>query len=276
MNGAGPTWNGRTGKGHLAVTLPYEGAVVVVTGASTGLGRAIAVGAAQQGARAVVINYASSAAAAEETAALVRAAGAEAVVVQGDVAEDGDCRRIAQAAARFGRIDSLFNNAGLTRIAAYNDLDALSADDFLHIYRVNVVGAYQMTRAARPLLEASDRAAVVMSSSIAGVTGGGSSIAYSASKGALNNLTLSLARALAPKIRVNAICPGFIDSPWFDKHGTPGTTARLREVIAAKTPLQQASTPDDIAGSALFLGSPAARHVTGETLLVDAGMHLNG
>lgn len=276
MNGAEPTWNGRTGKGHLAVTLPYDGAVVVVTGASTGLGRAIAVGAAQQGARAVVINYASSAAAAEETAALVRTAGAEAVVVQGDVAEDGDCCRIAQAAAAFGRIDALFNNAGLTRIAAYNDLDALSADDFLHIYRVNVVGAYQMTRAARPLLEASDRAAVVMSSSIAGVTGGGSSIAYSASKGALNNLTLSLARALAPKIRVNAICPGFIDSPWFDKHGAPGTTARLREVIAAKTPLQQASTPDDIAGSALFLGSPAARHVTGETLLVDAGMHLNG
>ena len=255
--------------------LPYQDAVVVVTGASTGLGRAIAVGAAQQGARAVVVNYASSAEAAEETASFVREAGAEAIVVQGDVAEDADCRRIAQAAAGLGRIDALFNNAGLTRMVPYTDLEGLSGDDFLHIYRVNVVGAYQMTRAARALLEASDRAAVVMSSSIAGVTGGGSSIAYSASKAAMNNLTLSLARALAPKVRVNAICPGFIDSPWFDKHGKPGTAAMLRDHMAATTPLKAYSTPEDIAGSALFLGSPAARHVTGETLLVDAGMHLS-
>lgn len=253
---------------------PYDGAVELVTGGSTGLGRAIAVGAAEQGARAVIINYASNAAAAEETAGLVRAAGAEAVTVQGDVGEDADCRRIAATAALFGRIDALFNNAGRTRIAAHGDLDALDAADFLAIYRVNVVGAYQMTRAARSLLEASDRAAVVMTSSLGGVIGNGTSIAYSASKGALNTMTLALARALAPRIRVNAICPGFIDTPWFEKHGAYGVEA-MREHMRAATPLQAASTAEDIAPSALFLGSPASRHVTGETLIADAGLHLN-
>lgn len=253
---------------------PYADAVVVITGASTGLGRAIAVGAAEQGAKAVVVNYASSRAEAEETARLVRAAGAEPILAQGDVGQDEDCRRIVTAAERFGRIDTLFNNAGTSRIASYGDLDALDADEFLRLYRVNVVGPYQMVRAARALLEASDNAAVVMTSSIAGVTGGGSSIAYSASKGALNAMTLGLARAVAPKIRVNALCPGYIDSPWFDKLGYAGGKENLREHIARTTPLKAASTPEDVAGSALFLGSRAARHVTGETLLVDAGLHL--
>jgi len=257
------------------MTAPYADTIVAITGASTGLGRAIAVGAAQQGAKAVVINFASSVAEAEETARLVREAGAEAILVQGDVGEDATCRAIAAAAEPFGRIDALFNNAGTTRIVPYNDLEALDGDEFMRIYRVNVVGPYQMARAARTLLDASDRAAVVNSSSVAGVTGGGSCIAYSASKGALNNLTMALARALAPRIRVNAICPGFIDSPWFDKLGYPGGSAGLREHIAATTPLKAASTPEDIAGTALFLGSEAARHVTGETLLVDAGLHLN-
>lgn len=252
----------------------YDDAVVMVTGGSSGLGRAIAIGAAEQGARAVIVNYAGNRAGAEETADAVRAHGAEAIVVQGDVAVDADCRAVAGAALTFGRIDALFNNAGLTKAAKYDDLEALSAEDFLGVYRVNVVGPYQMVRATRTLLEASDRAAVVMTSSIAGVTGGGSSIAYSASKGALNNLALALARALAPRIRVNALCPGFIDTPWFDKLGS--ARARIRDSIAERTPLQVASTPEDIAGSALFLGSPAARHVTGETLLADAGLHLTG
>lgn len=250
----------------------YDDAVVVVTGASTGLGRAIAVGVAQRGARSVVINFASSSVEAEITAGLVREAGAEAVLAQGDVGDDAVCKAVAEAAAPYGRIDALFNNAGITRARPYGDLDALTGEDFLDIYRVNVVGPYQMTRAARALLEASDRAAVINTSSIAGVTGGGSSIAYSASKGALNTMTRSLAYALAPKIRVNTICPGFIDSPWFDKVGVD--TASLREHIIATNPLKVASTPEDVADSALFFGSRASRHVTGETLLIDAGRHL--
>jgi len=253
---------------------PYQGAIVLVTGASTGLGRAIAVGAAQQGARAVIVNYAASDEEAAQTARLVTDAGAEAILAKGDVGDDDACRRIVAAAQPFGRIDTLFNNAGTSKIASYADLDALDADDFLRIYRINVVGPYQMIRAARDLLEASGNAAVVMTSSIAGVTGGGSSIAYAASKGALNAMTLGLARAVAPKIRVNAICPGFIDSPWFDKLGYHGGKDELRDHIARTTPLQAASSPEDIAASALFLGSSAARHITGETLLVDAGLHL--
>lgn len=255
-----------------AVKQAYEGSVVIVTGASTGLGRAIAVGAAEQGARAVVINFASSAAQAEETAGLVRASGAEPVLAQGDVGVEADCQAIAAMAVRFGRVDALFNNAGLSRLAPGDDPMALTADDFLDVYRVNVVGPYQMTRATRSLLGASPRGAVVMTSSLGGIIGTGSSVAYSASKGALNTMTRALALSLAPSIRVNALCPGFIDSPWFDKLGYG--TGELRAHIAAKTPLRAASTPEDIAGAALFLGSPASRHITGETLIADAGLHL--
>jgi 3-oxoacyl-[acyl-carrier protein] reductase len=254
----------------------FEGWVVVVTGASTGLGRAIAVETAARGAAAVVVNYASSKDEAAETARLVEAEGAKAVLVQGDVGEDADCRKIAAAAEPFGRIDALFNNAGTTVFAPnHADLDAVSADDFLRLYRVNVVGAYQMIRAARALLEAAPQpGAVVNTASIAAVTGIGSSVPYAASKGAMNTMTLSLARALAPKIRVNAICPGFIDTPWFGKAMPEERVARIREGTAASVPLKAASTAEDIAGAAVFLASPASRHVTGETLLVDAGMHL--
>jgi len=252
-----------------------EGFVAVVTGASTGLGRAIAEGMASRGAAAVVINYASNKAEAEETARLVETAGAQAVLVQGDVANDGDCIRIAAAAQPFGRIDALFNNAGQTTFANHADLDAVSAADFTRIYAVNVVGPFQMVRAARSLLEAAPLpGAVVNTSSIAGVTGIGSSVPYAASKGALITMTLSLARALAPKIRVNVICPGYIDTPWFERGVGAEAAERLRHGAAASTPLQLASKPEDIAGAALFFASPSARHITGETLLVDAGSHL--
>ncbi len=254
----------------------FEGWTVLVTGASTGLGRAIAVETAGRGARAVVINYASSQAEAEETANLVEAAGAQAVVVQGDVAKEEDCRRIVAAAEPFGRIDALFNNAGTTKFAPdHANLDAVSAEDFLRVYAVNVVGAYQMIRAARALLEAAPQAgAVVNTASVAGVMGIGSSVPYTASKGAMITMTLSLARALAPKIRVNAICPGFIDTPWFGRAMTPEQLERTRQGVAGVTPLKAASKAEDIAGAAVFLASPAARHITGETLLVDAGLHL--
>lgn len=252
----------------------FEGKVALVTGASTGLGAALAVGMAARGAAAVILNFSRNAAEAEATAAAVRAAGAEAILAQGDVGDDDDCRRIADAATGFGRIDALANNAGVTKHAAHADLDALSREDFERIFAVNVVGPYQMIRAARPLLEASDRASVLMVSSIAGVTGIGSSVAYAASKGALNTMTLSLARALAPKIRVNAICPGFIDTPWHAKGLSPDQVERMREGTRRVTPLQAASTPEDIADSALFFLSDASRHVTGETLLADAGLHL--
>ena len=253
----------------------FQDYIVVVTGGSSGLGQAIAVDVARRGAKAVIINYASSKDAAEETAGMIRAEGAEAVVVQGDVADDEACKRIAEAARPYGRIDALFNNAGTTKFAGHADMDAVSSDDFLRLYSVNVVGAFQMLRAARDLLEAAPQpGAVVNTASIAGVTGIGSSVPYAASKGALNTMTLSLARALAPKIRVNAICPGFIDTPWFGKGMDADRLERMRQNVAGSTPLKVASTADDIAGAAVFLASPASRHITGETLLVDAGTHL--
>ena len=249
----------------------YEDAVVLVTGASTGLGRAIACGAAEAGARAVVVNFASSAAQAEVTAGMVRQAGAQAILARGNVGNDEECREVAAAAQQFGRIDTLFNNAGVSRAGSF---DTFSADDFLEIYRVNVVGTYQMIRAARSLLEAADGGAVVNTSSLTGITGSGSSLAYTASKGALNTLGKALAKGLAPKLRVITICPGFIDTEWFDKHNPSGGAERLREHIRNATALKTVSKAEDVADAALFLGSRAARHITGETLIVDAGLHL--
>jgi 3-oxoacyl-[acyl-carrier protein] reductase len=146
-------------------------------------------------------------------------------------------------------------------------------------YAVNVVGPYLMLQATKDLLvaahETTGRASTVLNtSSIAGVKGVGSSVAYAASKGALNTVTVSLARALAPAIRVNAICPGFIGTRWFkDAMGEDAFEKKVR-MVESKTPLGVASGPDDIADAALFFLSDAARHVTGELMLVDAGMHL--
>ena len=253
----------------------FDGKVILVTGGATGLGAAIAVGAARRGAKAVILNCTKSLKEAEATADLVRAAGAEAAIVQGDVADDADCRRIAAAAAPFGRLDALANNAGVTKhVQNHADLDGLSKEDFLRLFSINTVGPFQMIRACRSLLEAAERSSVLMTSSIAGITGGGSSVAYAASKGALNTMTLSLARALAPKIRVNAICPGFIDTRWFSSAYDAATAQKIRDSVAATTPLQVVSTAEDIADAALFLISDASRRITGEIMLTDAGQHL--
>src|SRR3954453_22111514 len=246
----------------------FDGKVILVTGGGTGLGAAIAISAAKRGAKALILNYSKSRKEAEATAKAVQTAGAEAVLVQGDVGEDADCRKIAAAATSYGKLDVLVNNAGTTKhVPKHADLNGLSKEDFLRIYAINTVAPFQMIRACRSLLEASGLGSVVMTSSIAGVTGGGSSVAYAASKGALNTMTKSLARALAPKIRVNAICPGFIDTRWFtDKFGEEKTEA-IRNNVIKSVPLQVASTPEDIADSALFFLSDASRHITGETLI---------
>lgn len=257
-----------------------DGLKVIVTGSASGLGSASAQILAKEGAS-VVVNYSSSKKEAEETADLCRSAGSNVVVVQGDVSKDEYCKKIAAAAAPWGRLDALINNAGVTTHNAHDNLDGLSAEDFQRIYSVNTIGPYQMVRAARSLLEAGSKASghsssVVNVSSVAGIAGFGSSVAYAASKGALNTMTLSLARALAPKIRVNAVCPGFIDTPWFTKGRGEDATKMIREAVAAGSPLQVASKAEDIAQVVCFLARPQSAHMTGELVRVDAGTHLVG
>ena len=255
-----------------------DGLCVIVTGSASGLGAATAAILAKDGAR-IVINYASSQKEAEETADLCRAAGGEIVVVQGDVSRDEDCKKIAVAAAPWGRLDVLINNAGTTKHVPHHNLDGLSSEDFQRLFGVNTIGPFQMVRAARSLLEAgataSGRASTVVNvSSVAGISGVGSSVAYAASKGALNTMTLSLARALAPLIRVNAVCPGYIDTPWFTKGRGVDGAAKVRDAVVAKVPLKRASTAEDVAGVVCFLATQQSSNMTGEVLRIDAGAHL--
>lgn len=251
----------------------------IVTGSASGLGAATAEILAASGAR-LVINYSSSQKEAEATAELCRKAGAaEVLVAQGDVSKDDDCRKIVAVAAGWGRLDILVNNAGTTKHVAHADLDGLSSEDFQRLYGVNTIGPFQMVRAARGLLEAGAKAsgrssAVVNVSSVAGISGVGSSIAYAASKGALNTMTLSLSRALAPLIRVNTVCPGYIDTPWFTKGRGEAGAKQVRDSVVAKVPLKVASSAEDIAQLVCFLAMPASSNMTGEVVRMDAGMHL--
>ncbi len=251
-----------------------KGKRAIVTGAGTGLGAATAIGLAKRGVH-LCVNYARSAEAAEKVAEECRALGVEAFTQQADVSEDADCKAlVASAVSKLGGLDVLINNAGITKFAKHSDLDALDSDDFLRLYKVNVVSVYQMTRAARPHLSADGVGSIVNVSSIAGVTGAGSSVAYAATKGAINTMTLSLARALAPNMRVNAVCPGYIASGWFTKYQGDAVEDKTADHAEASTPLKVASKPEDIADSIIFFAGPDSRHITGETLLVDAGMHL--
>ncbi|HEX4534494.1 MAG TPA: SDR family oxidoreductase [Rhizomicrobium sp.] len=252
-----------------------KGKVAIVTGSASGIGAAVALGLAQRGAS-VVVNYAKSEAEAQAVGEAVRKAGAGVRVMQADVGRDADCRRLAAAAMEgWGRIDILVNNAGTTKFAAHADLDALSAEDFSGIYATNVIGPFQMVRACRDALKASGDGSIVNVSSIAGVAGVGSSIAYAASKGALNTMTLSLARALAPEIRVNAVCPGYVATPWFSKRFGEENSKRIADQQADANPLKRVATAEDIADSVLFLVGAGSRNISGEMLLIDSGMHLN-
>ena len=261
------------------MTNDMDGRIALVTGSATGLGRSMVIKLAERGAS-VIVNYSRSMSEAEETADLCRTAGAQVQLVKANVADPADCRVLADAAATHGRLDILMNNAGITRHARdHSDLDALTKEDFMDTYEVNVVGPFLMLQATKPLLIAAydqtgRASAVLNTSSIAGINAMASSVAYAATKAALNNMTLALARALAPQIRINAICPGFIGTRWFKDVMDDEVYAQTVEAVKSATALGVASGPDDIADSALFLVSDASRHVTGETLLVDAGMHL--
>ena len=242
--------------------------VAIVTGSSSGIGAATALEFSRRG-WSVVVNYSKSADAAKQVAAQC----GDAIVVQADVGRDEECRQLAQAALdKWGRIDALVNNAGTTKFVPHTKLEELSDDDFLRIFRVNVVAAFQMTRACAAALKAASDA-VVNVSSLAALLGTGSSIAYAASKCALNTLTFSLARVLGPEVRVNAVCPGFVDTPWMSAGYGEQRYRELAARYAANTPLKSTCKPEDIAETIAWLVE-SARQVTGETIFVDSGMHI--
>lgn len=255
--------------------MDLNGRTAIVTGGGTGIGAAASLKLAARGA-AVVVGYSRSREAAEETAQACRALGVSALAVQADVAEDGEAQRLADAALEAtGRIDLLVNSAGATTFARHADLDAVSGEDFVRLYRVNVVGAYQTIRAAAPAMKAAGRGAIVNVASMAGLFGSGSSSAYACSKGALITLTRSMARALAPEIRVNAVCPGFVGTRWFKDRLDDAAYAATIARVEAATLLAHAGAPEEVADGIAFLCAEGGALITGETLLMDAGAHLD-
>jgi 3-oxoacyl-[acyl-carrier protein] reductase len=240
--------------------------VVLVTGSATGVGRAAAIRFAQRGLD-VVINYSKSEKEAEETANLVRRAGARTEAIRCDVSDDRAVRAmLAEVELQFGQLDVLVNNAATTRFVPHKQLEDLTEEFWDEILGTNLKGAFFVTRAAVPLLNKSTRAAVVNVSSVAGIAGTGSSIAYCASKGGLNTMTKSLARALAPTIRVNAVCPGPIDTRWLRKV----MDDEQLQALVAEYPLPRAATPDDITDAIAYLALDTTL-TTGQCLVVDGG-----
>jgi 3-oxoacyl-[acyl-carrier protein] reductase len=241
--------------------------VALITGGSSGMGEATARLLSKRGWH-VAIMFAKNRAEADRVAGDLNG-----LALQGDVAQDADCRRVAKSVLdQWGRIDALVNSAGTTKFVAHADLEGLSAEDMLGIFRVNVVGPYQMIRAcAQPLKEA--RGSVVNISSVASILGTGSSVAYAASKAALDTMTFSLARALAPEIRLNIVAPGYVRTPWqVAAHGAEGALD-LEKRFAERAPLKAAAEPNDVAEAIAWL-IEGARRVTGEIIYVDAGMHI--
>ncbi|HMC09801.1 MAG TPA: SDR family oxidoreductase [Pirellulaceae bacterium] len=238
--------------------------VALITGGGTGVGRAATLQLAERGFH-VAINYSRSKDDAEATAADARAKGIRAIAVACDVADDGDVRAMVERCkAEFGRLDVVVNNAGTTHFVKHTELEEMTEEKWDRILAVNLKGPFFVSRAAIPLMRASGGGSIVNVASVAGVAGSGSSIAYAASKGGLITMTKSLAKAFAPDIRVNAVCPGVIISRWLEGH------EEMVEAALKITPLKRASTTDDIADVVTFLACDAGM-MTGQALVVDGG-----
>ncbi|MBS0265201.1 MAG: SDR family oxidoreductase [Planctomycetes bacterium] len=240
--------------------------LALVTGSATGIGRACALRFAENGFD-VVVNYSKSETEARETLQLVEGCHVRGLLVKCDVGDDQAVREMfRQVEAEFGRLDVLVNNAACTWFIDHRNLEELTEDKWDRILQVNLKGPYFCIRAAVPLLRKSGGGAVVSVSSVAGINGEGSSIAYAASKGALNTMTKSLARVLAPDIRVNAVCPGPVDTRWL-------RAVMSEEVLARRTssyPMRRPAQPEDIAEAVYYLATGTSL-TTGQCLVVDGG-----
>ena len=239
--------------------------VAVVTGAGTGMGRAIAELFATEGAR-VVVNYSQSKDAAEEVVAAIRVGGGTAIAIRADVSKQASAKELMGAAAKeYGRLDYLINNAGWSTRIPHIQMDDLTDEVWEKTFNTNLRGMFYCVRAAAPLLKQQPSAAIVNIASVAAVMGQGSSMAYAASKGGMVTMTKSLARALAPAVRVNAVLPGFVRTRFA---GWPDSAFDAAEKI---TPLRKLATVDDVAHATLFFCAHALG-TTGETLFVEGGM----
>ncbi len=250
--------------------------VCLITGAATGIGAACAREFAAHGWD-LALSWLDDAnrVALVDVATECEAHGVSPLLRHLDVSDDASCAAfVAGALKQFGRIDALINCAGTTRFIPHADLDALDPAEFLRTYDVNTVGLYRMTRACAAALKASGRGSVVNISSIGGLIGRGSSMAYAASKGAVNTLTLSLARALGPEIRVNAIAPGFVDGGLPSRVLDATRHAQVLQAQLESAPLRRISQPEEVAALACFL-TERAPGMTGTVIPMDNGLHLN-
>ena len=239
-----------------------EGKVALVTGSSSGIGAATARLLAGQGA-AVVVNSVTSV----EAGLALASELAGASYVQADIADPDEARRlVADAVAAHGRLDILVNNAGTTEVIAHPDFDAVTPDVWRRILDTNVVGTWFVTVAAMPHLRAGGEGAVVNVSSVAGHSARGSSIPYAVSKAAVSHMTELMANVVGPEVRVNAVAPGLVDTPWTADWDV------VRAFVHAQAPLQRSATPEDIAH--VILGVLTARYMTGEVVIVDGGLRL--
>lgn len=239
------------------------GRVALVTGAGTGLGRASALRLAAEGA-AVAVNYARSEAEAESACAEIEAAGGRALAVQADVGdEQAVAEMMRRVASALGPIDVLVANAAITEFVPFAELERLTVELWERLYRVNVIGAFLCVQAVVPGMRERGDGSIVLVSSNSTVTGGGSSIPYVASKGAVNTMTQCLARSLAPPIRVNAVAPGWMLTPWVDKYLPQDVTESLLATGRAVTPVE------DVARAVVDVAANAS--ITGQVLVVDAG-----
>lgn len=255
--------------------MEIKGKAAVVTGASSddGIGAECAKILASRGCN-VLVNYATNKSGGEKVAAHCKGLGVDAIAVQGDVAKDEDCVRLVQTAVeRWGHLDVLVNNAAVTKPIPHKRMDLLDAAEFQRILGVNLIGNYQMCRAAAPHLKATGDAAIVNISSVGAMRAGGSSMAYVSSKGALNTLTLSMARLLAPEVRVNALCPGGMLGHWTRQILTEEQYQERVHRAKTEFPLQKGIWPVDVARAALFLVQDATV-MTGECIRMDCGQHL--
>ena len=248
--------------------------VAIVTGGSRGVGAATAKMLFRNGWN-VLITCSSSIEDAKQLAKDCTNKNQEVFAFQADVSNDDECMAtIDKAIEKWGRIDALINNAGTTKFVwDHSDLDSLDAEDFHYIYGVNVIGPFQMVKAAKEHLFKSSNPCVVNVSSIAGIRGIGSSVAYASSKGALNSMTLSMARNLGP-IRVNAVCPGFIEGEWLKRGMGIEMYEGTKKHIQNTAPLGKTCSPESIAEVIMNL-IEKSELITGQLITVDGGVSLN-